>query len=273
LTLTSGKAVKRTTQDIINRKLKKHTKITALTAYDFPFAKLLDQADLDIILVGDSLGMVCLGYESTTSVTMDEMLHHLRAVRRAVTRSLLIADMPFGSYETPALALKNAYKLIEKGGAEGVKLEGGRQIEAQLKVLRDAEIPVMGHLGMLPQSIKKVGGYKVQGRDADEAKRILDDTRTLEQLGVFSVVLECVPFMLAKQISESIQIPTIGIGAGPHTDGQVLVLHDLLGFETGRKLRFVRNYGHLEKHISEALAAYKADVHSGKFPTLAESFK
>ncbi len=261
-------------EDIVRRKQIEHTKITVLTAYDFPFARLVDQAGIDIVLVGDSVGMVCLGYESTTQVTMDEMMHHVKAARRAVKHALLVADMPYHSYTTASLTLKNAKRFTKSGGADAVKLEGGKKIKAQIKTLIDSGIPVMGHLGMLPQSVKAIGGYKVQGRKKGEADQMMEDALLLEKLGAFSIVLECVPLALTKKMSRVLKIPTIGIGAGPYADGQVLVLHDLLGIRsTPKPLRFARAYAHLEEEIIQAVREYREDVLTGKFPTFDESFE
>ncbi len=262
-----------TVKDILNRKQKDKHKIAALTAYDFPFAKLADGAGIDIVLVGDSVGMVCLGYESTLPVSMREMLHHVKAVRRAVKHALLVADMPFGSYQGIEPAIRNARRLLKEAGAEAVKLEGGKRIIAQVKGLIRAGVPVMGHLGMMPQSVSELGGYKVQGKTKEEANRIFEEAKELEQAGVFAIVLECVPNSLAKRITKSLKIPTIGIGAGPDTDGQVLVIHDLLGFESSIRPRFVRRYAELNQIIHKALTQYRNDVLNKKFPTAQESFK
>ena len=261
-----------TVKDILRRK-KSRKKITVLTAYDFPFAKLVDEAGMDIVLVGDSLGMVCLGYESTIPVSMDDMLHHAKAVSRAVRRALVVVDMPFGSYTSPKVALRNARRLIHEAGAKAVKLEGGVKIIEVVRALLEAGIPVMGHLGMLPQSVRELGGYKIQGKTPKEAERIFEDAKLLEKAGVFSIVLECVPAPLAAKITKSLRIPTIGIGAGPKTDGQVLVLHDLLGFDSAVRPRFVRRYAELGQVIRKALTQYRGDVLAGKFPSLQESFK
>lgn len=261
-----------TVQDILLRKQKEKKKITVLTAYDFPTAKLVDEAGIDIVLVGDSLGMVLLGYESTLPVTMEDMLHHLKPVSRAVKHALIVVDMPFRSYRTAEEGLKNAQRFLKEGKAEAVKLEGGRQVLEQVKALVDADIPVMGHLGMTPQSITELGGYKVQGKTKEQADEIFEDALALEQAGVFSIVLECVPRSLTKKISEAVRIPTIGIGAGPEADGQVLVLHDLLGFKSPVKPRFVRRYADLDKEIKRALAEYRDDILNGKFPSEKESF-
>lgn len=250
---------------------KNQKKIVALTAYDFPFAKILDESGVDIILVGDSVGMVSLGYENTLLVTMEDMLHHLKAVRRAVHNALLVADMPYGAYPDTEKALLNANRLIQ-AGAEAVKLEGGSRILDQVKALRQYEIPVMGHLGMTPQSIQELGGYKVQGKSKEEADVIFDDALALEKAGVFSIVLECVPASLAKRITEQLTIPTIGIGAGRDTDGQVLVIHDLLGFPSPVRPRFVRQYADLNAAIKHAVGHYRKDVLSGQFPASKESF-
>ena len=262
-----------TVKDISNRKQREKRKIVALTAYDFPFAKLVDEVGVDIVLVGDSVGMVCLGYESTIPVSMREMLHHVKAVRRAVKHALLVADMPFGTYQGIEPAIRNARRLLKEAGAEAVKLEGGKRILAQVKALIRAGVPVMGHLGMTPQSVSELGGYKVQGKTKEEADRIFEEARELEQAGVFSIVLECVPNSLAKRITRSLKIPTIGIGAGPDTDGQVLVLHDLLGFESQVRPRFVRRYAGLNHIIHKAVTQYRSDVLAKKFPTVQESFK
>ena len=262
-----------TVKDILNRKQKEKRKITVLTAYDFPFAKLVDEAGLDIILVGDSVGMVCLGYETTIPVSMREMLHHVKAVRRAVKHALLVADMPFGSYQGIETAIRNARRFLKEAGAEAVKVEGGKRVLAQVKALVRAGIPVMGHLGMTPQSVNELGGYKVQGKTKEEADRIFEEAKELEQAGVFSIVLECVPTSLAKRITKDLNIPTIGIGAGLDTDGQVLVLHDLLGFESSIRPRFVRRYAELSQMIHKALIQYRNDVLTKKFPALKESFE
>lgn len=258
--------------DIIQQK-KQGKKIVALTAYDFPFAKILDESGIDIILVGDSVGMVSLGYETTLSVTMEDMLHHVKAVKRAVKSALLVADMPFGSYEGTEKAVLNASRLIKEAGADAVKLEGGSQIMEEVKALIEYDIPVMGHLGMTPQSIKQLGGYKVQGKSKEEADLIFQDALALEKAGIFSLVLECVPVSLSKRITQELTIPTIGIGAGIETDGQVLVLHDLLGFPSPVRPRFVRRYADLNAIVRDAVTQYKNDVLNKKFPKLEESFQ
>lgn len=256
----------------IHDKKAKREKITVLTAYDFPTARILDQCGLDVILVGDSLGMVLLGYESTVGVTMRDMLHHVKAVSRAVKHSLVVADMPFGAYDNPQSALRNARRFLKEGGADAVKLEGGKRVEKQIKTLVAAGIPVMGHLGMTPQTASLLGGYKVQGKEKKQALEIQKDAKLLERLGVFSFVLECVPAALAKKITRSVKCPTIGIGAGPETDGQVLVLHDMLGFSSGVHPRFARRYAAIEDEIKKAALDYKNDVIHKRFPTVKESY-
>lgn len=263
--------VKNLVTKIISQKNRK--KIVVLTAYDFPFAKLLDEEGIDIILVGDSVGMVSLGYETTLEVTMEEMIHHVKAVRRAVKQALLVADMPFGSYESPEKALLNASRLVKEAGADAVKLEGGNRIIEEVKAILEYDIPVMGHLGMTPQSIKELGGYKVQGKSKEDADAIFEDALVLEKAGIFSLVLECVPVSLSKRITEVIKIPTIGIGAGIETDGQVLVLHDLLGFPSPVRPRFARQYADMSAIVKKAVSQYRDDVISGKFPNEQESFK
>ncbi len=259
-----------TPKTIVNKK-KQRQKITVLTAYDYPFAKILDEAGIDIILVGDSLGMVVLGYDTTLPVAMQDMIHHTQAVARAVKQALVVTDMPYQSYRNPAEAVKNA-KLLKKAGAQAVKLEGGEMIQKQIAAILKAGIPVMGHLGMTPQSVKKFGGYKVQGRDSKQAEKIFNDARLLDQSGVFSIVLECIPAGLGERVTRSVKCPTIGIGAGAGTDGQVLVLHDMLGFESSVRPRFVRTYASLAEETRTAVLNYKEDILSGKFPSKEESY-
>jgi 3-methyl-2-oxobutanoate hydroxymethyltransferase len=248
-------------------------KITALTAYDFTFGYLIDQSGVDIILVGDSCGNVCAGYETTLPVTVEEMIYHTRAVRQGVERALLVADMPFMSYqETPDRALHNAGRFMKEGGAEAVKVEGGEPICETVRKMVTVGIPVMGHLGFTPQSVHGFGGYKVRGREATEAQSIRQAARALEDAGVFSIVLEKVPASLAKQISETLTIPTIGIGAGPGCDGQILVSYDLLGLYDKMNFKFVRQYAHLADDIRQAVRQYSQDVVNGKFPSAEESY-
>ena len=263
----------RLTPKAIRDKKAKKEKIAVLTAYDFPFARMFDAAGVDVVLVGDSLGMVVLGHASTVPVTMRDMLHHTRAVSRAVKQALVVADMPFGSYAAPDQALRNALRLVKEAGADAVKLEGGRSVEKQVSRLVKAGIPVMGHIGMTPQTAGGLGGYKVQGRDPKQAAQISADAKCLDGLGVFAMVLECVPSALAAKITRQVKCPTIGIGAGAGTDGQVLVMHDMLGIESGVRPRFVRRYAELEKTVSQAAQNYLSDVRSGKFPSKTESFE
>jgi len=246
-------------------------KIVMLTAYDYRQARLVDAAGADITLVGDSLAMVVLGHEDTLSVTMDEMIHHVKAVRRGTEHALLVADMPFGSFHLGTEAtLANAVRFIKEAGAQAVKLEGPRP--ELVRALVQAEIPVMAHLGLTPQSVHKMGGYKVQGKGTTAANQLLADAAELEQAGAFSLVLECVPSELAREVSDQLAIPTIGIGAGPHCDGQVLVYHDLLGYEDRLAPKFVRRYAELGNITREALERYAADVRGGDFPSEEESF-
>jgi len=248
-------------------------RLVCLTAYDFPTARIVDEAGIDIILVGDSLGNVVLGYGNTVPVTLDEILIHLKAVRRAVQRALLVADMPYGSFHTGADdAVRNALKLVKEGGAEAVKLEGGHKRVQLVKRLVDEEIAVMGHIGLTPQSINKLGAYRVQGKTATTARQLLDDARALEDAGAFAIVLEVVPREIAALITESISIPTIGIGAGAGCDIQVLVLHDMLGLSFGKLARFVRPYANLHEVMTEAVTRYADDVRSGTYPSDDESY-
>jgi len=248
-------------------------KITCLTAYDYPTARLLDEAGVDILLVGDSLGMVVLGYENTLPVTMEEMLHHTRAVRRGTRRALVVADMPYGSYHAEvAESVRNAVRFVKEAGAEAVKVEGGERRLELIARLVEAEIPVMGHVGLTPQSLHAMGGFKVQGKTPEAAEQLLRDARAVEAAGAFSIVLESVPRELATRITAELRIPTIGIGAGPDCDGQVLVIHDLLGFSLGHTPKFARRYANLAEVVSRAAREYCDDVQNGRFPSDAESF-
>jgi len=248
-------------------------KIICLTAYDYPTARLVDEAGVDVILVGDSLGMVVLGYDSTLPVTLEEMLHHTRAVRRGTHRALLVADMPFGSYHTDtAESLRNAVRFVKEAGAEAVKVEGGERRLELISRLTEAEIPVMGHIGLTPQSVNALGGYRVQGRTADAAEQLMRDARAVEAAGAFSVVLEAVPRELAAQVTRELRIPTIGIGAGPDCDGQILVVHDLLGLTFTQTPKFARQYANVGETISNAVRQYCADARGGEFPSDAESY-
>lgn len=248
-------------------------KITMLTAYDASFGRLLDQCGIDMVLVGDSLGMVLLGYESTVPVTMEEMLHHARAVKHGVSRAVLVGDMPFLSYQVSReQAIANAGRFMKEAGCDAVKLEGGLEVCDTVTAIVRAGIPVMGHIGLTPQTAGSLGGYKVQGKDADSARRLLAEARALEAAGAFGLVLECIPDMLAKLISESVSIPTIGIGAGVHCDGQVLVTHDLLGMFEKFIPSFVKSYVKLAPQIREAVNGFRDEVREGKYPDAAHSF-
>ena len=248
-------------------------RLVCLTAYDYPTARLLDEAGIDVILVGDSLGNVVLGYGNTVPVTLDEILIHLKAVRRAVQRALLVADMPYGSFHTGEDdAVKNALRLVKEGGAEAIKLEGGHKRVPLVKRLVDEEISVMGHIGLTPQSINQLGAYRVQGKTPKAAQQLIDDAKAMEDAGAFALVLEVVPREIAKIITESISIPTIGIGAGSHCDIQVLVLHDMLGLSFGKQARFVRPYANLRETITDAVTRYADDVRNGTYPSNTESY-
>jgi 3-methyl-2-oxobutanoate hydroxymethyltransferase len=266
--------------DILSRKAvpsagspESKSKITCLTAYDCPTARLLDDAGVDIILVGDSVGMAVLGYESTLPVTLEEMLHHVRAVRRGTRHALLVADMPYGSFHVSIEdSVRNAMRLVKEGGAEAVKIEGGERRLELIHRLVEAEIPVMGHVGLTPQSINAMGGFHVQGKSTDAARHVERDARAVEAAGAFAVVLESMPRELAAQITKQLRIPTIGIGAGPDCDGQVLVFHDLVGLTEGYTPKFVRRYADIAAEITRAVTEYCGDVRSGKFPSDAESY-
>lgn len=263
---------KLTVIDIQNMK-SEGRKITMLTAYDYPTAILEDRAGIDIILVGDSVGMTVLGYENTLPVTMDEMIHHTKAVSRGTKYALIIGDMPFMSFNTSEKdAIINAGRFVKEGGADGVKLEGGSCVRDVVKAIVNAGIPVMGHIGLTPQTISMLGGFKVQGRNAQSAQKLIDDARLLEDAGAFSVLLEAIPSLVAKKITESLSIPTIGIGAGPYCDGQVLVVHDILGLFDRFTPRFAKRYVNLSELILKAFEDFREEVICGKFPTEEHSF-
>src|SRR5262245_37183625 len=248
-------------------------RLVCLTAYDYPTARVVDEAGIDIILVGDSLGNVVLGYGNTVPVTLDEILIHLKAVRRAVQRALLVADMPYGTFHTgDDDAVRNALQLVKEGGAEAVKLEGGHKRVQLVKRLVDEEISVMGHIGLTPQSINQLGAYRVQGKTPQTARQLIEDAQALEDAGAFAIVLEVVPREIAKLITETVSIPTIGIGAGVHCDIQVLVLHDMLGLSFGKQARFVRPYANLREVMTDAVTRYADDVRNGTYPSEAESY-
>jgi 3-methyl-2-oxobutanoate hydroxymethyltransferase len=248
-------------------------RITCLTAYDYPTARLVDEAGIDMVLVGDSLSMVVLGQENTLAITVDEMLHHTRAVRRAVRSALVIADMPYGSYHLSGEdALRNAARFIKEAGAEAVKVEGGEKRVGLISRLRDAEIPVMGHIGLTPQSVHLMGGYRVQGKTLADVEQLMRDALAIERAGVFCVVLEGIPREVGAMITAELRVPTIGIGAGPDCDGQVLVLHDMLNLTFAPPAKFVRQYGDAAATIRHALESYKTDVEAGRFPGDEESY-
>lgn len=248
-------------------------RLVCLTAYDYPTARIVDEAGIDIILVGDSLGNVVLGYGNTVPVTLDEILIHLKAVRRAVQRALLVADMPYGTFHTgDDDAVRNALRLVKEGGAEAIKLEGGHKRVHLVKRLVDEEISVMGHIGLTPQSINQLGAYRVQGKTAVAARQLLDDAKALEDAGAFAIVLEVVPREIAQLITETVSIPTIGIGAGVHCDVQVLVIHDMLGLSFGKQARFVRPYANLREVMTDAITRFADDVRNETYPSNDESY-
>ncbi len=262
----------RITINQIKEMKQKGEKITMLTAYDYATAKLVDEAEIPLILVGDSLGMVVLGYESTIPVTMEEMLHHTKAVVRGTKKAMVIGDMPFMTYHVSVEdALYNAASFIQEGGAQAVKLEGGVTVAEKVKRIVECGIPVMGHIGLTPQSIHQFGGFKLQGKTPEAAARMLEDARALEEAGAFAIVLETVPAPLAKLISAKISIPTIGIGAGPDCDGQVQVINDILGSFADFVPRHAKQYAKLTDIISQAVAQYHQEVKAGKFPTEKQS--
>lgn len=251
----------------------KGEKLVCLTAYDYPTSRIVDEAGVDMILVGDSMGNVIHGYGNTIPVSLEEILSATKAVKRGANRALIIADMPYGSYHTgDNRAVRNALKLMKYGGAEAIKLEGGRNRVDLVKRLVDEEIPVMAHIGLTPQSVHKLGGYRVQGKTAEAAKILIEDAKMLEDAGAFAVVLELVPREVAKIVTEELTISTIGIGAGSECDAQVLVLHDLIGFTFGRQPRFVRQYANVSGVITDAISKWMDDVRSGEYPAEAESY-
>ena len=248
-------------------------KITMLTAYDYPTARMLDEAGVDVLLIGDSVGNVMMGYENTLPVTIDDMVYHTRAVAKARKRALVVADMPFMSYQVSLEeARRNAGRLIQQGGAEAIKLEGGENMEAVIKALSEVDIPVMGHIGLTPQSIHRMGGYKVQGKEERQWQKLLADALAVERAGAFSVVLEAIPHELAKEITATLHIPTIGIGAGVNCDGQVLVINDVLGLSGSFRPKFVKQYVQLEPVIKKAVQDFITEVKEEKYPTKAQSF-
>ncbi len=251
----------------VKRMKEEHKKIVMLTAYDTPTAQILDEVGVHIILVGDSLGNNVLGYKDTLSVTMEDMVRHTAAVRRGTQYALLVGDMPFGSCITPEIAAKNAMRLVQEGGAEAVKPEGGKRIIEVVKAILNLGVPVMGHIGLTPQSIHIFGGHKVQARTEKAIKSLIEDAKALDEAGVFSIVLEGIPWQVAKLITESVEAATIGIGAGIHCDGQVLVLHDAVGINQGFKPKFVKRFGNVREAIKNAVIQYKEEVEKELFPT------
>ncbi len=262
-----------TVNDFLKKKAEKK-KITMITAYDYPFAMIADEAGLDAILVGDSLCMVVQGLENTLPVTMDEMIYHTKMVSRAARNAMVIGDMPFMSYQTSVPdAVGNAGRFLKEAGAAAIKLEGGLEVEEHIRAMTRSDIPVVAHIGLTPQAIHRMGGYKVQGKSEDAAKRLLDEARAVENAGAFALILEAIPMGLAEKITKEISIPTIGIGAGPHCDGQVLVLHDVLGLFERFVPKFVKRYANLKEDALKALRAYRDEVEKGLFPGEEQSFK
>lgn len=264
--------MKNTVTSMLHQK-ERNEKITMLTCYDYSMAKLMDATGIEILLIGDSLGQVMLGYSDTLSVTMEDMIHHTKAVSRGVTSSFVLTDMPFMSYQTSVYdALTNAGRLIKEGHANGVKLEGGESVCPQIKAIVDAGIPVCAHLGLTPQSVNSFGGYKVQGKSKEDAKRIMKDAKAVEEAGAFLLVLECVPAELASEISNALKIPTIGIGAGNGCDGQVLVYQDMLGMFSDFKPKFVRQFANVGEVMKQAFADYIKATKDGSFPQAEHSY-
>lgn len=262
-----------TIEELLKKKREKR-KIIMLTAYDYPFARLVDEAGIDAILVGDSLGMVVQGLENTLPVTMDEMIYHTKIVSRAVKNAMVIGDMPFMSYQAGIEdAVRNAGRFLKDAGATAIKIEGGAEVAGQIRAMTKADIPVMAHIGLTPQSIHRMSGYKVQGRTEESAKRLIEEAHIAEDAGAFSLILEAIPAELAKRITEEVSIPTIGIGAGPHCDGQVLVLHDVLGLFERFLPKFAKRYVDLRDEVLKAIKAYKEEVEKGTFPSEEHSFK
>lgn len=273
MSLHSTDSALKVTIQTCSEKKQRGEKITCLTAYDYAFARLLDESGIDMLLVGDSLGMAMLGHETTLPVTMDEMVLFTRAVRRGARRALVIADLPYGSFHiSREETVRNGIRLVQQGGAEAVKLEGGERRADLVHALVEAEVPVMGHIGLTPQSIHRMGGFRVQGRSEGAAEQLLRDARALQGAGAFALVLEGIPRELAAVITRELTIPTIGIGAGPECDGQVLVIHDLLGLTFGPKPKFVRPYADLGAQIRAAADAWRHDVEGSEFPSDQESY-
>jgi len=262
-----------TIQDLLRKKVE-HKKITMLTAYDYPFAQIVDEAGIDVILVGDSVGMVVQGLENTLAVTMDEMIYHTKIVSRAVKNAMVVGDMPFMSYQASVEeAVRNAGRFLKEGGASAVKIEGAAEVAEHIRAMTKSDIPVMAHIGLTPQSIHRMGGYKVQGRTEEAAKRLLEEAHVAEEAGAFSIILEAVPMGLAKSITEAVSIPTIGIGAGPYCNGQVLVLHDVIGLFERFLPKFAKRYVNVKSEVLKAVKIYIEEVEKGIFPSEDHSFK
>lgn len=266
--------MKKITVETILKKKSNGEKITMLTAYDYPFARIVDEAGIDMVLVGDSLGMVVQGLENTLPVTMDEMVYHTKMVSRAVQRAMVVADMPFMSYQVSvAEAVRNAGRFLKEAAAEAVKIEGGSEVVDRVRAMVTSDIPVVAHIGLTPQAIHRMGGFKVQGKTEEQRKKLVEDALALQDAGAFCMILEAIPMDLAREITSKLSIPTIGIGAGPFCDGQVLVLHDLLGLFDRFVPKFVRRYASLKEESIKAIKAYIDDVKQGRFPSEEESFK
>ncbi len=269
----TGGDTKRVTTHTLQAMKERGEKIAMLTAYDFSMARILDEAGIDVLLVGDSASNVMAGHETTLPITLDQMIYHAQSVVRAVRRAMVVVDMPFGSYQANSeIALKSAIRIMKESGAHAVKLEGGAEVEESIRRILMAGIPVMGHLGLMPQSIYKFGTYTVRAREEAEAQKLREDARLLDSLGCFALVLEKIPAQLAREVSESIDIPTIGIGAGQYTDGQVLVTHDMLGITKGFHPRFLRRYLELFALIEDATRRYIEDVKERRFPNESEQY-
>ncbi len=271
--MSVNKEIKKITTNTLQRMKENGEKISMLTAYDFSFAKIIDSANIDVILVGDSASNVMAGHETTLPITLEQMIYHASSVMRAVNRCLVVVDLPFGSYQSNSeIALASAIRIMKETGAHAIKLEGGEEVMESVKRILSAGIPVMGHLGLTPQSIYKFGTYNVRAKEKDEADKLRNDAKFLEEVGCFGIVLEKIPAQLAKEVTESLSIPTIGIGAGKFCDGQVLVMHDMLGINTEFKPRFLRQYLNLFEQANGAVQQYVNDVKSGSFPNDDESY-
>lgn len=271
--MSINKEIKKITTHTLQRMKANGEKISMLTAYDFSFAKIIDSANIDVILVGDSASNVMAGHETTVPITLEQMIYHASSVIRGINRCLVVVDLPFGSYQSNSeIALASAIRIMKETGAHAIKLEGGEEVMDSVKRIISAGIPVMGHLGLTPQSIYKFGTYNVRAKEEDEANKLRNDAKLLEEAGCFGIVLEKIPAQLAKEVSESLTIPTIGIGAGKFCDGQVLVMHDMLGINTEFKPRFLRQYLNLYEQVTQSVQQYITDIKSGDFPSDSESY-